>query len=155
MSHMGPMEYLWCSCCSQPYTHSLVQRNTQNQNKCWWIFKPTIAHQDMFSYYDEKSRTAEQLESLKSVWTYITLDNVGFLGQIQQDAVRWKEIVGADAPVTSHAGNCLGFLSQGDWQHIQWCMILGLYFFIVFFVFTLWRYKQEITQLPFFLTPIN
>lgn len=54
------------------------------------------------------------------MFTYITLDDVGFLGQVQRYTVRGKEKVGADAPISSHASDALGLLSQGHSHHIQW-----------------------------------
>lgn len=51
---------------------------------------------------------------VKPVYTYIALDDVGFLGQVQQHTVIRKVEVGADAPIPSHTANRLGFLGQGD-----------------------------------------
>lgn len=81
------------------------------------------------------------------VCPHIALDDVSFLGQVQQHAVIRKKVVVLDAPVASHAGNSLRFLSQGNRHHIQWRMVLGLELFIVLFVFTLWRHQQEIVRM--------
>lgn len=71
------------------------------------------------SHYKKHERRELKIKSnlsvvIRSVNSYITLDDVGFLGLVQQNAVRRKEVVGADAPVPTHAGNSLGFLGQGD-----------------------------------------
>lgn len=88
-----------------------------------------------------------QKQLQKSVCPHIALDDVGFLGQVQQHAVIRKIVVAVDAPVAGHAGNPLGFLSQGNGHHIQRRVVLGLDLFIVLFVFTLWRHQQEIVRM--------
>jgi len=77
------------------------------------------------------------------VGAHVALDDVGFLGQLQQHAVGGQEELAADALVARHAGDALGLFGQGDGHHVQSDVELGLDLLIVLLIFTLWRYKKE------------
>lgn len=46
--------------------------------------------------------------------TYIALDNVGCLGQLQRHTVIGEVVVGVDAPIAGHTCNSLGLLGLRD-----------------------------------------
>lgn len=78
--------------------------------------------------------------------SYVTLDDVGLLGQVQGHGVMRQEVAVVDGSVAGHAGDTLGLLGQGVRHHVQRGDVLGFCLLIVLLVLALWREFERIRR---------
>lgn len=100
------MGHPWCSCCSQTCIHSMMEQKQMkllSVNDIYSIYVMCVYMQCYHTHF-----------KVHLLNTYITLDDIGFLGQVQQHTVIGEVVVGVDAPIPSHTCNSLGLLGLRD-----------------------------------------